>query len=322
VNHDVNHAVNRPLRIRIEGASSPFPVDKLAAGVQLLRAAGHDVDDSHAGPRGRHAFLNGTDDERRRSLQDALSSDVDVIWCARGGYGLTRIVDDLFPRGWPQQQPLVVGFSDVTALFARCALEGQLHRCVHGPLGTSLSSEPEHSLQRFFDVVSAHAEGLAVGEHLDVPLAVLHNQHNAHVVSGPLFAANLTVLAAMCGTASLPSLEGHIVVVEEVGERPYRLDRVLTQLLRADVFKGVAAVVLGHFTNCNEPAAASSAPALRDAAPGPVDVVVERLSGLGVPLLHGLPAGHEAPNFALPLGGRVVLEIGRERSTTARMRWR
>jgi muramoyltetrapeptide carboxypeptidase len=110
--------------------------------------------------------------------------------------------------------------------------------------------------------------------------------------------------------------------VEEVGERPYRLDRVLTQLLRADVFKGVAAVVLGHFTNCNEPAAASSAPALRDAAPGPVDVVVERLSGLGVPLLHGLPAGHEAPNFALPLGGRVVLEIGRERSTTARMRWR
>lgn len=302
------------LRIRIEGASSPFPVDRLDAGVALLRAAGHVVDADHAGPVGRHAYLNGDDQHRLASLEDALRSDVDVVLLARGGYGLTRIVDDLFADGWPDRLPLVCGFSDVTALFARFAVAGRLDRCIHGPLATSIAGEPADSRTRFFaalhgDVVDDVALDVVVGGDVER-------------VEGPLFAANLVVLAALCGTPAMPDLRGHIVVVEEVGERPYRLDRLLTQLINSGAFDGVLAVVVGHLTGCDEPPNPNPN-ALRDPAPSGRDVVVERLACLGVPVLGGLPAGHEAPNLALPLGGRVVVEIAAATTpSTATLSWR
>lgn len=299
------------LRIRIEGASSPFPADRFAAGVEVLRAAGHVVDDSHAGPRGRHAYLNGTDEQRRLSLEEALMSDVDAVLLARGGYGLTRIVDDLFVDGWPMKLPLVVGFSDVTALFGKMATEGLLDRCVHGPVVTSLAGEPEDSRARFFDVVSGRAPA-------DLDLDVVAADDSIDSVEGPLFAGNLVVLAALCGTPSMPSLQGHVVVIEEVGERPYRLDRLLTQLVKSAAFAGVAAVVVGHLTGCDEPARA-----MPNAARDPVfsgrDVVIDGLRALGVPVFSGLRVGHEAPNLALPLGGRVLVEVDGAR---ARLRFR
>ena len=151
------------------------------------------------------------------------------------------------------------------------------------------------------------------------PLLVLRG--TSGVVTGPLWAGNLVVLAALCGTSSLPSLAGHIVVIEEVGERPYRLDRILTQLLRSGALDDVAAIVVGHLTSCDEPArAAPEAPAFasseprRDPPPRGIDVVVERLASLGVPIVAGLPCGHEAPNFALPLGGVARLVVDGERA--------
>ena len=299
----------KSLRIRIEGASSPFPADRFAAGLEVLRAAGHVVDDSHAGPRGRHPYLNGTDDERRLSLEEALMSDVDVVLLARGGYGLTRIVDALFVDGWPMKLPRVVGFSDVTALFGKMASEGLLDRCVHGPVVTSLAGEPDDSRARFFDAI---AGGAPADIDLDVVVA------DTDAVEGPLFAGNLVVLAALCGTPSMPSLRGHVVVVEEVGERPYRLDRLLTQLINSGAFAGVAAVVVGHLTGCDEPASATNNPA-RDPVPSGRDVVIDGLRGLGVPVFAGAPVGHEAPNIALPLGGRVLVEVDGAR---ARLRFR
>ncbi len=305
----------KPLRIRIEGASSPFPKDRLAAGVQLLLAAGHDVDDSHAGPHGRHAYLNGSDQQRRLSLEEALMSDVDVVLLARGGYGLTRIVDDLFVDGWPMKVPLVVGFSDVTALFAKLACEGLLDRCVHGPLATSLFGEPDDSRARFFDVIAGNAPA---DVDLDVVIGADNNGDDDDSIEGPLFAANVVVLAALCGTPSMPKLAGHVVVIEEVGERPYRLDRLLTQLIKAGAFDGVVGVVIGHLTGCDE-AASTTVNGQRDAVPSGRDVVINCLRALNVPVFGGLPAGHEAPNCALPLGGRVLIERDGER---ARLRWR
>jgi muramoyltetrapeptide carboxypeptidase len=298
------------VKIRISGPSSPFWPEVLQRGVELLRARGHDVDDSTA-LRGSHAFLNGDDASRLHGLQDALCSDADVVWLARGGYGLTRIVDALVV---PQRVPVVVGFSDSTALFARLACSTALDRCVHGPLATTIESEPAESVDRALAVIarrvgSSSTSPPALPPALP-PLRVLAGP--AGVVEGPLWAGNLVVLAALCGTPSLPSLAGHIVVIEEVGERPYRLDRVLTQLLQSGALRDVAAVVVGHLTGCDEPTPVVSptkAPPRphRDPVPRGIDIVVERLSGLGVPIVAGLPCGHEAPNLALPLGGRARL---------------
>lgn len=285
------------MRVRIEAPSSPFPMDKLRAGVERLRAAGWIVDDETSLLRGRHAYLNGDDDERRRSLEAALRADVDVVWLARGGYGLTRIVGRLEapPRG-----PVVVGFSDATALFAHLA--GTSSRCVHGPLITSLAAEPEESFRHALDVIARKVKGRSL------PVV----SEGEVDVDGWLFAGNLCVLAHLAGTASAPNLEGAILVLEEVGERPYRIDRDLTQLKESGMLAGVRAVVVGHLTGCEEPApAGNAAPPTRDPALAALDVFRERVASMHIPLAHGLPVGHEPPNWALPLGARARIADGR-----------
>lgn len=292
-------------RVVVVGASSPFVPDKLTLGIERLRACGFDVDAaSVAGALlGSHAYLNGDDDERLAQLQAAVDSDADVVWLARGGYGLTRIVDRLV---LPKRLPLFVGFSDVTALFAKLHIGGRLTRGVHGPLATSIATEPSDSVVHVDSVVRGGA---------GLPLPRVSVVRDRGDVDAPLFAANLCVLAALCGTPLQPDLSGHLVVLEEIGERPYRLDRMLTQLLQAGVFDGVAGVVVGHLTGCSEPPpasspASSSSSAARDAAPSPLAVFVERLAPLGVTIAAGLPVGHEAPNWALPLGRSARLAIG------------
>lgn len=302
------------MKIRITGPSSPFRPEALQRGVELLRSRGHDVIDDDA-LRGTHAFLNGDDEARRRALQEALASDADVVWLARGGYGLTRIVDDLVV---PARVPVVVGFSDSTALFGHLAGAGLLDRCVHGPLATTIASEPDESVDRALAVLARRAGSTRHAP----PLPALRRLVGRDgIVEGPLWAGNLVVLAALCGTPSLPSLAGHIVVIEEVGERPYRLDRVLTQLLRSGALRDVAAIVIGHLTGCDEPTptarTAGTTPAAtgRDPPPRGLDVVIERLGRLGVPVVAGLPSGHEAPNLALPLGGRARFVVDGDRAT-------
>jgi muramoyltetrapeptide carboxypeptidase len=291
------------MRIRIEAPSSPFPVEKLNTGVARLREAGHVVDDApalRALEHGRHAYLTTDDEERRRSLREAISSDVDVVWLARGGYGLTRIVSRL---DVPSKSPLVIGFSDATALFAA---QPEL-RAVHGPLATTIGFEPQWTFDHALAVLERRAKGAAFDVHVDD-----NPRHGDVDVEGPLFAANLCVLAAVCGTPAMPSLEGSILVLEEVGERPYRIDRMLTQLKEAGAFADVRAVIAGHLTGCAEPAAGSGAASgKRDPAPAPLDVFRERIRSTGVPFAHSLAVGHEAPNIALPIGARARLAGGK-----------
>ncbi|OGQ13361.1 MAG: hypothetical protein A2138_12950 [Deltaproteobacteria bacterium RBG_16_71_12] len=281
------------MRVRIEAPSSPPPVDKLVAGAARLRAAGLDVDDTGSVVRGRHAYLNGADEERAASLVDALRADVDVVWLARGGYGLTRILPGIDrARG---NTPTLIGFSDATALFAH--LWGSGVPCVHGPLATTIAAEPDDSFAHCLSVLHRRACGAAFALDAGAPVDV----------EGRLFAGNLCVLCALVGTASLPTLDGAIVVLEEVGERPYRVDRMLTQLIGSGALRGVRAVVAGHLTDCVEQNGGGGA---RDPAPSAHAVFAERLAHAGIPFASGLAAGHQAPNRALPLGVRVRVHVG------------
>lgn len=289
------------MRVKVIGASSPFPAERLAAGVKVLLAQGFDVDDADA-LQGTHAYLNGDDATRIALLDRALAAaGVDVVWLARGGYGLTRIASRLTI---PQRIPLVVGFSDATALFARLHREGLAHRAIHGPLATSIAHEGKDTVDHLVDVVSG-------GAGHTLPALQVLTPTTATRIEAPLFAGNLCVLAALCGTPLQPDLRGHLVALEEVGERPYRLDRMLTQLIDAGCFTGVVGFIVGHLTGCEEPAnpATSATSSPRDAPPTAVAVVVERLATLGVPVFAGLPFGHESPNWALPLARKVVLDV-------------
>ena len=282
-----------PLRVRIIAPSSPFLKEKLDQGIARLEQANVQVElCPHLFSAG-HAYLNGSDDQRLHSLQESLQADVDVVWLARGGYGLTRLLSQLrVPEN--SRLPVVVGFSDATALLAWLCQRGI--PCVHGPLATTLGGESETSFLRVLNILQG-AQPDALRE-----LRIAYTDAEQGEVEGKVFAANLCVLSHLVGTAHFPDLSGHIVLLEEVGERPYRIDRMLTQLLDAGAFTGVKAIVLGEMIGCEEPARGRIAP------PTPLDVFLERCQNLGCPVFHQGAFGHGSPNLAIPLGieGRLA----------------
>jgi muramoyltetrapeptide carboxypeptidase len=283
------------MRVRVEAPSSPFPHERLAAGAAVLERAGFQVDTSHAEPRSTHAYLAGDDATRARSLSEALASDVDLVWLARGGYGLTRILDDLVV---PARGPRIIGFSDATALLFHLRAHGS-HGHVHGPLITTVAQESSASFAHLLDVIARRETRIDGIRSLD---------GKAHDVSGPILAANLCVLGHLIGTRALPpgALAGSILCLEEIGERPYRIDRMLTHLIAARVLDGVRAVIVGDLLDCDEK---PNGALKRDPAPAPLAVFVERLAGR-VPLLAGVPIGHGTPNFAIPFGADARVRAG------------
>lgn len=287
-------------RVRVVAPSSPFPPERLTRGVERLRAAGFDVEDTSQVLRGGYAYLNGSDEQRLADLEEALASDADIVWLARGGYGLTRILSRLTLSEGPL--PVVVGFSDATALLSLLFRRG--YKSVHGPLATTLADEPDDSFQHLLRVVDGRARGTLLDG-----LRVLAEDAPAQDIEGLLFVANLCVLSHLAGTPSAPKLAGTVLVLEEVGERPYRIDRMLTHLLESGMLDGVLAVVVGHLTGCEEPDGGPRG------VPSAEAVFVERLSSRGVPVLGGLAVGHATPNLALPVGARARLSVRGDAAT-------
>jgi len=283
-------------RVRVVAPSSPFDRERLSRGVARLTERGFVVDAPEDLVTGGHPYLAASDDERAARLANALTSDVDIVWLARGGYGLTRIVDRLLDVPLVERAPLVVGFSDATALLAVLFARGV--PCVHGPLATTVADESEASLDHLVSLIDG-GRG-ALGDH---PLEVV-DARGLTRVEGRAFAANLTVLTHLVGTRALPPLDDTVLFLEDVGERPYRIDRMCTQLMASGALDGVRAIVLGAFSGCEEPPSSSSRPPLSSR-----EVLAERARACGVPLFAGFPFGHVSPNFAVPIGRRLRISV-------------
>ena len=230
----------------------------------------------------------GGADVRVTQLAEALSSTGDdAVWIVRGGSGLTRLLRDLdeLPLG---NKP-VIGFSDVTALF--CALRRRgIGPLVHGPVLHSLSVTEPGSVEHLFDLLEGRPTEPLCGE-----------TWVAGSASGPLIGGNLSLLAATCGTPWQLDARGAILVLEEIGEHPYRVDRTLQQLRSAGVFDGVAGVAVGVNVGCQPPASADYTLA---------DVFVDVLTPLGVPVVGELPIGHGPHNRAFVWDTPATLSDG------------
>jgi muramoyltetrapeptide carboxypeptidase len=236
----------------------------------------------------RHRYLAGSDERRLRELADALLDPaVKGVFCARGGYGATRLLPRLAALT-PAPKPLV-GFSDITALHLWLQSRGTIS--IHGPVLTQLGLLPGETRERLFHLLESPAPAAALrGTDSWVP----------GVAEGPLLGGNLSVVTRLLGTPYLPSLEGAILLLEDLGERPYRLDRMWTHLGLAGVLRQVRGIVLGSFTNCEE----------RDADYRAADVLRELAAATGLPCAAGFPIGHGAQNEPVPLGARVRLDAG------------
>ena len=233
--------------------------------------------------RRRWGYLAGRDDERRNDLQSP--SGANLLACARGGWGAARLLEE--PVAW--QPGWLLGFSDVTSLLCARMAAG-VGGGVHGPLLTTLADEPEWSQSRLRDLLFGCALPDLKGVSWQGGLAV-----------GPLLAVNLTVASHLIGSRFLPDLHGVVLVIEDVGEAPYRIDRMLTQWRLAGMLQSLAGLGFGRFVDCNnEPE--SDGFSLDE-------VLLERTADLGIPVVGNLLVGHgPGGNAALPVGAMATLD--------------
>lgn len=270
--------------------SSPFQNERFDAGLARLEAAGFEVV-VHPQARARQGYLAGSDDTRLAALH-ALVDDpqIDGIIAARGGYGAHRYVARLDFARIRQSRKALIGFSDVTALHSAIQARAAL-TSIHGPVVTQLGDLPEADLAGLTALLENPAARFELVS-VDEPLV-------GGRATGILTGGCLSVLAPLIGTDLLFVPDGAILLLEDVGEATYRIDRLLTQLRLGHVLDRVAGVVLGDFTRCEPQRPGEQT--LRD-------VLSDRLGDLGVPVLSGLPIGHGARNHAVLLGAEVTLD--------------
>jgi muramoyltetrapeptide carboxypeptidase len=277
-------------RVAVVAPSGPVVPDRLTRGVEILTSWGLAVElMPHALDRATDGMFAGTDVDRGRDLEDAWClPDVKAVVCARGGYGASRLIDLL---DWERMRAAgprwLVGSSDITALHE--AVQRRLGLAtLYGPMVASEVFASEHQ-----DASSVESLRMALLDGPGVTLAADPPLHVAPgIAHGPLVGGNLALVASAIGTPDMLPSRDAIAFLEDVGEAPYRVDRVLTQLLRSGWFDGVRGVALGTFHQC-----------------GDVDGVLrERLSRLQVPVVGGFLVGHGPVQYTIPLGLEVTLD--------------
>jgi len=253
----------------------------LAAGEALARSHGYQVVRApHVG--NEHHYLAGTTEVRTDDLLWALTAPgIDAVWLARGGYGCIHLLPSLPTEGL-EERPLI-GCSDATALFS--ALEKRGYRgLIHGPMLETLATKDQETQKRIFDILSGQTIAPIHAEPFCGPLGE---------VSGRVLGGNLCVLASLAGTPWALKAEGAIVVLEEVTEVPYRIDRLISQLRWSGALDGAVGIALGDFVKCEPP---------EEAKYTLEDVLRDVLEPLGLPVWWKLASGHAKRNLAWQVG--------------------
>jgi muramoyltetrapeptide carboxypeptidase len=242
----------------------------------------------------RAGYLAGDDATRLADLNEALRSDVDGLWCLRGGYGAMRLLDGVDWEAVARRPRALIGFSDITALHLGVAARAPGLVTFHGPTARgTLTPFSRDSLGR---AVIARTDSCG-------PAADATTLRGGRA-RGRLAGGNLALLAALTGTPYAPRFDGAILVLEDVGEPMYRVDRMLRQLVLSGALAGCRAIVFGHCTDCADAA---------DGTPGDgrlslADLVREVAEPLGIPAVVGVPVGHIDDQWTLPLGAEAELD--------------
>jgi muramoyltetrapeptide carboxypeptidase len=290
----------RGSRIALVAPAGPLlERDDLARAEALCRALDYEpVLAPHAGDH--HGYLAGTDAHRLEDLNGALRDpSIDAVWCIRGGYGVTRLLDGVDWEALAARPRPVIGFSDITALLAGVTRRAGVV-AFHAP--TARAAMPAFT-RRHFARVLAVAEPAGALEPLPPPPDVLVPQVNRVVTirggtaEGPLAGGNLTLLQCLVGTPYFPDLDGALLALEDVNEDLYRIDRMLAHLRMVGALARVRGVLVGRFTDLKRYSG--------DGAFGLDEVLGQYLRPLGVPVVYGLPFGHIDDQWTLPLGVRA-----------------
>jgi len=237
--------------------------------------------------------FSATDQKRAAELQQMLDDqNIKAVLCARGGYGLSRIINQLQFSGFNQSPKWVIGFSDITVLHA--AIQKQNTMSIHGPMAAAFSKGEEGA------PFIASLKNCLVGESQMIQ-ANTHSLNTPGSATAPLIGGNLCMMAHLIGSSISLDTKGKILFIEEVGEAHYNIDRMMIQCKNAGLFEGLAGVVVGGFTELKDKADQFGATAY--------EIIKGHLLHQPYPICFDFPISHALQNYAVKEGGMYQLEV-------------
>ena len=263
--------------------------DELPRAESNARALGWEpVIARHA--REKNGYLAGSDRDRVEDINAALrDSSIDALWCLRGGYGMLRILAGVDYDALDNAPKPIIGYSDITALHAavqrKCGLI-----TYHGP--TAREPLSDFSRDSFERALMAQIDSCG-----EAPNA---REIRPGRASGRLVGGNLAVLTSLCGTPFMPDLDDGILILEEIGEAVYRIDRMLHQLKLSGALNACNAIVFGECIRCPDDAGGGARPF--------DEVLGEIAAAVDIPCLAGVPVGHIDAQWTIPLGATAELD--------------
>ena len=278
-------------RVRIIAPSGRLPTNEsLRKAIQTLEDWGLTMEIAQHVWDNKGVFA-ASDEKRLKDFQEALDdTNIDLILCARGGYGLTRIIDDLNIENFVHYPKWVVGYSDITAFLQKSYQKGI--GAIHGPMGTSFSrAGSEESIKALKNLLFNGASYICTKS----------KQLKPGKATGQLVGGNLAMVCDSLSTHSELATDNKILVLEDIGEPYYRVDRMLVQLKRTGKLLNLAGLVIGNFSSMSE---------------GEIpfgETVMEMIKRLteefDYPIAIEMPIGHEPANFPFVYGAEYVLEV-------------
>lgn len=234
-------------------------------------------------------YLGASDKEKLNDLISAFKKNTFLIMAVRGGYGSSRLLSQIDWEVLKKSTSLFAGFSDLTA-FQNAYYAKTGKPSMTGFLAGDTKQKPDPALEASFDnIVSGGSISFNGLPHFCKGKA-----------SGTMIGGNLTCFESLIGTPFMPNLKGKILLLEDVGEPPYRIDSMLTHLKNAGVFDKVAGVILGDFINCRNTGETSDQYVY--------DILKNFFKGFKIPVMYGLPYGHTPQRFCLPFGTKVMMD--------------
>lgn len=285
----------------ISPASSPDDLSKIESGVKYLEKLGYRVEVGK-NVRKFHGYLAGTDEERLDDFHYMFKKkDIKAIMCVRGGYGSPRLLDKIDYKLIERNPKIFIGYSDITALQMAILQKTGLVTFAGPMLAVDFSDEvSKYTEEMFWPLITSNKKFGKIEFPEDEKIfSLVKGNEKSRIVGG-----NLALIVSLIGTDYMPSLKEKILFLEEVGELPYRIDRMLNQLRLTKAFSQVKGIILGAFTDCNE-----TDPSKRTLTLG--EVISYYFENLDIPVVYNFKHGHIKDSATIPFGIMVKINASR-----------
>ena len=277
--------------VGIIAPASPFDADLFDGGIRTLESMGYQIhipEDLFE----RDGYLAGSD-EHRADIIHRLFADqtIKALVCARGGYGSMRLLP-LLDFSLIQNNPKIfIGLSDISAMLSAIYLKTGMVT-FHGPMVTTLANAPQKTREALQEAISPEQS-----HELEMENGITIHSGSA---SGRVCGGNLNTLNHLLGTPFAPDFNNHLLFLEDRGEAPYRIDRILTQMKLSGCFQDLAGLILGDFINCGSQQEV-------------IQIFTDAFAGASIPIVAGCEAGHGKQNLTIPFGLEATLDADKRR---------